>query len=613
MTDTLGLTAERYGIPPSYPGPLGEVIVPETTRIHFLRSMGVDIEHGDPAEVPPKDAYAAAVRERSCHFPDWLRYGRGWGIAAQLYELRSQRNWGIGDFADLGLLCSIAAGAGADFIGLNPLHALFLAEPGRRSPFSPSNRQFLNPIYIAVDRVTGFDPAMVDDKEVSRLRTKTFVDYAAVARLKIGALARIWLARAEADREPLRRFADKGGWALRRHALFEALSTHMKAAGRGSGWTSWPADHASPDLPAVQAFAQEHAREIDFHIWLQWLARRQLSEAAERARSAGMRIGLYLDFAVGEVPDGSATWGSPALAVPGVKIGAPPDVFSANGQNWGLTPMSPAGLARDGFRSYAQLMGAAMQDAGALRIDHAMSLRQLFWIPEGSMPVDGGYVLYPTEGLLGALAAASRDSRTLVIGEDLGHVPEGFRDTMADAAILSYRILYFERDGPRFIRPRGWPSLSIACLSTHDLPTLAGWWKGNDVMLRREHGLIDGREAVRQRRARAFERQEMLAAFCRNAVMSRRAARLMASRLRAEGPSYEALAVAAHRFIGRTGSRLACLRLADAVGEENPTNLPGTSDGYPNWQRRLDVPLERLPAHHLFNQLTAAMNKERPR
>jgi len=599
--------AARYGIVPSYPGLGGEVMVAEETRAHFLRAMGVGADGHIAAEV------GSELPDKHCHFPDWLRYGRAWGIAAQLYEIRSERNWGIGDFADLATLCERAAEAGADFVGLNPLHALFMAEPMRCSPFSPSSRAFLNPIYIAVDRVAGFDAGMVDEQQLGRLRKPTFVDYAGVARVKLEVLGHIWRETSGVDRDAFAGFTQKSGAALQRHALFEALSEHMVAAGHGSGWTTWPRDYTKPHSSAVQAFAREHSDRVAFHAWLQWLARRQLAEAAERAKAAGMRIGLYLDFAVGEAPDGSATWGSPSLAVAGVNIGAPPDVFSANGQDWGLTPLSPVKLAEDGFASYSALMNAAMLEAGALRIDHAMSLQQLFWIPQGALPADGGFVLYPTGGMLGALAEASEANGTLVIGEDLGHVPDGFRGTMADANILSYRILYFERDGHRFVRPRAWPSLSIACLSTHDLPTLAGWWRGSDVALRLEYGLIEADEAARQDRARIFERREMLDAFSRSAAMSPRAARTLAGSDHAEGASYETLAVAAHRFIARTNSRLACMRLADAVGEAQPTNLPGTSDGYPNWRRKLDVPLERLPSLPLFRKLAAAMRKERPR
>jgi 4-alpha-glucanotransferase len=603
--------AEHYGIVPSYSSIGGEVLVPGDTRLHFLRAMGADADSAaHTRELPEIDSNRPTSK---CHFPNWLRNGRVWGIAAQLYEIRSERNWGIGDFADLAIICETAAEAGADFLGLNPLHALFLAEAKRCSPFSPSSRLFLNPLYIAVDRVAGFKPAMIDGEELKRLRDPVFVDYAGVARIKLDVLSKIWRSNSLIDCDALADFRRRGGDALQRHALFESVSEHMMDLGHGSGWTTWPQHYAQPDSPSVQAFARESGDRINFHIWLQWLARTQLAEAAGRAKTAGMRIGLYLDFAVGEAPDGSATWGRPGLAVTGVSIGAPPDVFSANGQDWGLTPLSPAKLAKDGFASYSALMKGGMLDAGALRIDHAMSLQQLFWIPQGSLPADGGFVRYPTTGMLCALAQASQDKGTLVIGEDLGHVPEGFRETMSNANILSYRILYFQRDGQRFIRPRAWPSLSMACLSTHDLPTLAGWWRGSDVELRLKHGLIDANEATRQSRARIFERREMLNAFSRNAVLNRRALRTLADAGRIGAASYELLAIAAHRFIARTNSRLACMRLADAVGEAQPTNLPGTSDRYPNWRRKLDLPLERLPSLPLFRALAAAMQNERPR
>jgi 4-alpha-glucanotransferase len=610
MTLSVQSLAERHGISPFYPGPNGDILVPERTQLHFLKAMGV--EHDAQVEMPNRGLATSPAQQRMCHFPEWLRERRAWGIAAQLYELRSERNWGIGDFADLAVLCEIAAEAGADFIGLNPLHALFLAEPRRCSPFSPSNRQFLNPLYIAVDRIEGFD-GEIDENEVRRLRDKDLVDYDAVTRLKLDALARMWPRRAGADREALQTFTSQGGAALRNHATFEALSARMTAAGKGSGWKGWPGEYASPDKPAVHAFSEEHANQIEFHIWLQWLARKQLSEAAERARRADMRIGLYLDFAVGEAPDGSATWGSSGLAVSGVKIGAPPDVFSAGGQDWGLTPLSPARLARDDFQSYSTLMAAAMQDAGALRIDHAMSLRQLFWIPEGGTPAEGGFVLYPMNGMLHALAEASQNNGTVVIGEDLGHVPEGFREAMADAGIFSYRILYFERSAMRFTAPAAWPALSLACLSTHDLPTLKGWWSGGDIALRLEHGLIDDEAAALQSRMRKRERRELLRSMASDAVLPRRVSRSFANTAKIEGHAYEVLAAATHRFIARTRSRLACARLADAVGEEQPTNLPGTSDSYPNWQRKLPVPLEDIGSLSSFHAIAAVLNKERPR
>ena len=540
----------------------------------------------------------------SCYLPEWLERGRAWGVSVQLYELRSDRDWGIGDYEDLGKLVTIAGEAGASFVGLNPLHALFLGEPNRRSPFSPSNRRFLNPLYIAVDKVDGFEKGMVDEAVLSKLRSARLVDYPGVAEVKLAALRQIW-------REQPARIVD-ADQQLRLHALFEALSLHMVGQGFGAGWLAWPEEFHDPASAAVAQFAAENADEINFQIWLQQICREQLGRAASVAADAGMRIGLYLDFAVGEAPDGSATWGDKNLAVRGVSVGAPPDVFTAEGQDWGLAPLSPEGLAADDFASYRGLMEAASRNAGALRIDHAMSLRQLFWIPKGAAPAEGIYVQYPLEGTIAALAEISQRQKLVVIGEDLGHVPEGFRDTMAEAAILSYRILYFEKSGSNFIAPKDWPLLALACLSTHDLPTLKGWWAGDDIKLRAEHELIEAASASAQRHVRVRERRNLLIALARAGLMSKRLMRRLLAARRLDDADYAALALAAHRYIARTPSRLTAMRLADAVGEFHPTNLPGTSDEYPNWQRKLELTLEEVAESALFARLTAALRKERP-
>lgn len=598
----------RVGIAPEYPGPDGKpVAVPCETRKILFEALGGDASAGLVSTEP-----AEPIQAR-CFVPEWLNRRRAWGVTAQLYELRSARNWGIGDFADLSELCRIAGPAGADFVGLNPLHALFIAEPGRCSPFSPSSRRFLYPLYIAVDQVEGYVPDEREMAESARLRALPLVDYAGVANVKLAALRRIWGATSAKTNEAFLAFAQEGGAALRRHATFEALSLDMAAKGHGSGWRQWPSGFREVRSRDVEQFASEHADEVQFHVWLQWLARRQLAEAAAVARDAGMRIGLYLDFAVGDAPDGSATWSDPDLAIGTVKIGAPPDLFSRAGQDWGMAPLSPAALAANSFAAYRVLMAAAMRDAGALRLDHAMALRRLFWIPNGRGAAEGGYVTYPMNGMLEVLADLSNARQVVLIGEDLGHVPDGFRETMSEAAILSYRILPFERAPNGFCAPQRWPALALACLSTHDLPTLKGWWNGSDIALRSEHGLIDVAQAGLQHRHRVRERRQLLAALRRNAVLPTQGYRALQRDGRMEGPAFEWLAVATHRFIARTPSRLAALRLADAVGETEPTNLPGTDNEYPNWRRKLETPLEHLGGASLFPVLAAAMRRERPR
>lgn len=628
MSADLAALASRYGIATSYIGPRDEpVAVPETTLTKVLEALGVEADETRRAE-SLRTAGGFAMPEMTarpgtrCYLPAWLAQAipeagsppgiaqqgikGAWGIALQLYELRSRRNWGIGDFADLAEFCRVAGDAGADFVGLNPLHALVLAEPERCSPFSPSNRRFLNPLYIAVDAVPGFAASDADSAAIETARTARLVDYAAVARLKLSALAAIWKRWPDLsetlsppfDRDSFEHFEKEGGEALALHARFEAA-----AFSGGARDASRP---AAPHDPA--------ADDPLFHAWLQWLADIQLGRARQAAREAGMRIGLYLDFAVGEMPNGSAVSGDHAFYVPGMSVGAPPDYFTSGGQDWGLAPVSPRALSSGKLGEWRELMRRAMRHAGALRIDHAMSLWQLFFVPYEASPAEGCYVRYPIADLLDVLAELSREHGTVIIGEDLGHVPEGFRDLMETVAILSYRILYFEMDEQGFVPPEVYPPVALACLSTHDLPTFTGWWRGSDIELRHQHSLIDVEAAADQRAERAPQRAALLAALTRARALPADAVGTIEAAI--EDPAGDLpreLFVAVHRYMAKSAACLVAVRVADLVGEAEPTNLPGTIDSYPNWRLKLPVPLEELADHALFSAVTAAMRDERPR
>jgi 4-alpha-glucanotransferase len=585
---------------------------PETLRA-LLAAFGVAAEDDEavraslaaaPAGAEPGLRAPAGI---ACFLPDWLERERAWGLAVQLYQLRSARNWGIGDFADLAELARLAGRAGADFLGLNPLHALFLADPHRRSPFSPSNRRFLNPLYIAVDDLPSFDPAWVPAEALAAVRATELVDYAAVAALKLGALRALWRT-APGDLRALASFRAVGGEALERHARFEAISARMVAEGHGARWQSWPPEVRDPESPAVADFAARHADDVAFHAWLQWLADRQLGAARDAALAAGMRIGLYLDFAVGEVPGGSGTWSDRRVTLRGVRAGAPPDYFSASGQDWELAPLSPVAMTASGAAPFRTLIEDATRHAGALRIDHAMALWQLFLIPDGATPAEGTYVRFPVEAIITALARASHANRTVIIGEDLGNVPEGFREVMDTAGILSYRILLFERDEGGFIPPEAYPRNALVCVSTHDLPTFQGWWRGDDVGLRADHGLIGGEAAAEQAAARDVERRNLLGDLVAEGLITADAAR------HADLDTAPAAVVTAvHRHLARAPSRLFAVRLEDLAGERAPVNLPGTVDEYPNWRRKLSVPVEDLPDQPLWRHVYAALRAERPR
>ncbi|MFN4062273.1 MAG: 4-alpha-glucanotransferase [Paracoccus hibiscisoli] len=592
---TLRDRARAYGIQPQYDLVGGaQRDAPDDTLRGLLQAFGAD-------RLPPlaDEPQLVAPPGAQCHVPG---QGRHWGIALQLYQLRSARNWGIGDFADLQVLAGHAAQAGAAFLGLNPLHAMFLADPSRCSPFSPSNRRFLNPLYLAVDAVPRFDPAMADAALLHDLRAAPLVDYPAVAAAKLSALRAIWAKGATLPQA----FLAEGGDDLHRHALFEVVSAEMVAQGHGAGWLSWPAAWQAVDGEAVRTLADRRSDDIAFHMWLQYLCQTQLQTLRDRCRTLGMAIGLYLDFAVGEAADGSGSWGSD-IVLPDVRIGAPPDYFNEQGQDWGLAPLSPVAMAATRAAPFRELIGRATRQAGALRIDHAMGLWQLFLMPQGAGAADGTYARYPLADMLTALAEASRQNATTIIGEDLGNVPPGFRDVMEACRILSYRIFFFERDAQGFIPPENYPREALACLSTHDLPTFRGWWRGDDVALREGFGFIGQTAADKQRSSRAAERADLLGDLVAAGLITAATAGTI-------GPddAPPALTVAVHKHLSRAPSRLFAVRLEDMAAELSPVNVPSTVDEYPNWRRKLTVPLDRLVETPLFRDLAAALAAERP-
>ncbi|MFC7703580.1 4-alpha-glucanotransferase [Plastorhodobacter daqingensis] len=597
--------ARAYGIQPDYEGIGGKIHrAPAATLEKLLAAFG-------EGRLPPltDEPQLVAPAGALCHVPgggnsdtDGGKSARFWGIALQLYQLRSPRNWGIGDFADLAWLAGPAGAAGADFLGLNPLHALFLSDPRRCSPFSPSNRRFLNPLYIAVDHVPGFTPDMADPATLARLRATDLVDYPAVAQAKLGALRRIFA------QMPARAF-DPGDPdpELARHALFEAVSAHMVAQGHGAGWLAWPEEWRDCDGATLRAFAAQAGEEIRFHLWLQHLAGEQLAAARTACEAAGMRIGLYLDFAVGEAADGSGSWGSP-IVLPDVRVGAPPDYFNEQGQDWGLAPLSPVAMAAERAAPFRSLIEAATRQAGALRIDHAMGLWQLFLMPEGAGAEDGTYARYPLADMLTALADASRKNRTVIIGEDLGNVPAGFREVMEACRILSYRIFFFERDEDGFIPPEDYPREALVCLSTHDLPTFRGWWRGDDVALRAGFGFISPEAAEEQGAGRVRERADLLKDLVAAGLLDA----TVVGRIGPEdAPAL--LTIAVHRHLARAPSRLFAVRLEDLAGELEPVNVPSTVDEYPNWRRKLGPDLDALCDSSLYRDITAGLAAERPK
>ena len=568
------------------------------------------LEHGGDAAARA----TLAVVPRACHTPEGSDRGGGvWGIAVQLYALRSSRNFGIGDFTDLADLAAVAAGLGASAVGVNPLHAMFPDEPTHASPYSPSSRIFSNVLYLDVAAVPEV-PALgsrfaAAEAAAARCRAAELVDYEAVAAAKLAVLdaafERFEAAAEPARRERFARFRQERGDALERFCRFQALREHFKSLDRErADWRRWPPEYRDCRSGAVQSFAERHRGRIAFHAWTQWLADEAL--AASAARAEPLAIGLYRDLAVGADSSGAEAWSYPGLFVEAATAGAPPDVLNPNGQNWGLPPMNPRALRRDGLGGFVDLVRANMRHAGALRIDHAMALERLYWIPRDSERGEGAYVTYPLTDLLGVLALESRRARCVVIGEDLGTVPEGFRDRMRAANVLSYRVLSFEQEDGRLTRPRDYPRLALATIGSHDLATLRGWWQGHDIAIKQRKRLYPNAEAAaEQREQRARERRMLLAALAEEEIA-------LPDGFDADSPYEDALALVVHELLGRTSAWLALTQLEDMTGELDQANLPGTVDEYPNWRRRLAVPLEALGTDERVRAIAALLTRLRP-
>jgi glycogen operon protein len=353
----------------------------------------------------------------------------------------------------------------------------------------------------------------------------------------------------------------------------------------------------------VERFAEAHAGEVRFALWQQWVADRQLAGAAARAQAAGLSLGFYRDLAVGTTPDGAEAWSEASLIMQGVSVGAPPDPLGPEGQNWNLPPFDPLAWQREGYEGFAQLVAANMRHAGALRIDHVMGLRRLFLIPDGASGTEGTYLSMPFEDLAGQVALESHRATCLVVGEDLGTVPAGMREQLNDERMLSYRVLWFERRGMQFLPPQDYPALAAACVSTHDLPTIAGWWDGVDLAERRTLELETDVSLVAALAARATEKAELAAALVSEC--------LIASEPEPGAPLSDAFVAALHAYVARTPSVLALAQIDDLAGETIAVNLPGTDRERPNWRRRLGRSIEAVMSDAGARAILAAMAQAR--
>ncbi len=556
------------------------------------------------------------------YHPEWLETGRAAGLAISLFGLRSERNWGCGDITDLRAVIDWGAEhAGADFIALNPLHAIPNRQPFNISPYLPNSIFFRNPLYLDLEQTEDFrksakaralrkSPAI--EKEIQALRESEFVEYERVYRLKIRFLKLLYHAFKEQEwrrdtprADEFRQYIRKEGELLDRFAVHAALDEviHSQCAEVWT-WRAWPEQYRSPESPAVVEFARTHWRRVMFHKYLQWQLDLQLASAQRHAQQRGRRIGLYHDLALANDRFGADLWAHRDFFISGCRVGAPPDDFSPKGQDWAFPPPNSERHFEDGYRLFAESIRRNMRHGGALRIDHVMRCFRLYWIPDGSDATQGAYVRDRAEDLLSILALESVRQKILIVGEDLGTVPDEIREVLHRFGILSYRLLYFERGANgRFRTPVEYPRDALVSATTHDLPTLAGFWVGRDIEARRQAGMVAEESGYRKMHEdRAREKQRILDVLTELHLLPDWFPRNARDVPELTGELHNAIV----GFLASTPSKLMVLNQEDLLKETEQQNLPGTTEQYPNWRRKMRCTVEELwtsPEIQAFTQM----------
>lgn len=520
-----------------------------------------------------------------------------WGAFLQLYTLRSKQNWGIGDFSDLQQFLAKIAKQGADFVGLNPTHALFPANPEAASPYSPSSRLWQNIIYIDVNAVEAFkqsekaqqwfNSSKIQQK-LAELRNLDYVDYSQVTSLKLQALFLAFEQFSLSSQAEFEKFIQESGESLKIQATFDALHQWLsEQSGEKGGWTTWAEEYQDYHSPTVAKFQQQQAELIRFYMWLQFLALQQLEGCNHFAKSLNMPIGFYRDLAVGVTNNGAETWADKALFVQDASIGAPPDMLGPNGQSWGLSPMHPHTLQASGYQPFIDLLRANMKHCGALRIDHILGLARMWWVANGESAKDGIYVRYLLEDMLSILALESQRNKCLIIAEALGTVPEGILESLEQKGILAYNIFYFEKEGNGYKPLENYPYQAMTTLSTHDLPTIQGYWKNYDFELGEKYDIYPNKAVFRKlKEERAYDRLNI-----RTAVEN-----LMELEPNEVGVTMK-FTHQLQRYVAHTNSALFGTQPEDWLNMLEPVNIPGTSTEYPNWRRKLSATTEEIFAN----------------
>jgi 4-alpha-glucanotransferase len=603
----LRLVGERVGILPEYVNYDGSqrFVTPDETYKAILQSMGIRadddastqraLESLNQDEKPQATQRSIQAKCMTCgelSVKPQLR-----GIWTNLYTIRSETNWGAGDFGDVRRLVKWAGEVGLDFVALNPLHAL--RNRGHDiSPYRPVSRLYRNETYLEMEAIPEFQHDAVRERltsiefraKLDQTRSGSLIDYEAVASLKREVLQLLHQSfrNGQAERGgAYREYLEREGAALRNFATFMALDDHFSSPDRGVlDWRAWPDELRNVQSSAVEKFRQRHAEEVDFHSYVQFELDRQLGVLVQFAKESGLSAGLMGDLAIGTAPDGSDPWSFPDLFLSGVSIGAPPDDLGPAGQNWGLPPINPRALRDTGFEFWKRLLRNNLAHMGALRIDHVMGLLRQFWIPEGFDGSQGAYVQFPAEELFSILAEKSRRAGAIIVGEDLGTVPEGFRGLLRRFGVLSTRVVYFERDWNGQFHPASrYPSDAYVVVGTHDMAPLAGFAEGADLRLRRKVELIPDDKSLGE----AVEGRKNDWAALKHRLAQERI------EMDPQADEREAVCRALVQFLFKTPACMVGISLDDLAGEREPVNVPGVGqDRHPSWSRRMTKSLEEI-------------------
>ncbi|MDI6801037.1 MAG: 4-alpha-glucanotransferase [Thermodesulfovibrionales bacterium] len=540
-----------------------------------------------------------------------------WGLSINLYAVASDANWGIGDLGDLKKIIQWIADLKGSFIGINPLHAIANKKPFGISPYSPLSRLYKNFVYLNMEDIT--EVAESDDlraiiesnefkSELERVKMQRLIDYEAIASCKERILrqafdiflARHYLPGSERAKD-FNKYLSEEDDLLDSFATYMALRRHEVNNGRGEDWHGWSEEYRDPQNNAVKEFKKNNDKEALYYKYVQWLIDRQLEKISHIAERSGMHVGIYHDLAIGSVGCGSDAWMAQDMLAYGMSVGAPPDDFNLEGQNWGFPPIIPEKLKETGYELFIQIIRKNMKHCGAIRIDHALGMFRLFWIPDGMKADSGAYVSCPAEDLLRIIALESMRNRTMVIAEDLGTVGDNVREMLNSFNMLSYRLLYFERNYPdsAFLQPDKYPVMALCAVTTHDLPTIYGWWVGRDIEVKKRLGIYSGEDILQ----RDIENRERDKTLLLNVLQSQGLLKLN-SKLQTPNSMTPELCLAIYEYLARTPCRLLSVSLDDAIGVIDQQNMPGITDSYPSWMQKTPVMLEEFIDNKRFNNLS---------